>query len=424
MTDTVWDELTVVDAERLIIGIALHDPATTAEVRLEPGDFSDIRCATVWDTARDLHAHGRPTDPATILANLRGDIRGIDPIWVADIYGAAPQTVLADHYASIVTNAATHRRLNATATRIQQMVRDNVPAGEAVEMARAEIDACSQSTTTATGYMRDHLGDMLDALEEEPTFTPTPWADLNHLIGGWRPGALYVLGARPGAGKTLMSTQAAVDIASRGGAVALNNLEMSRQEVMFRVTSQVAGVHLGRILDRKLTPEDWDRITKHAAAIRDLPLSIDDNSYARPVDVKAHARTIARDGNLTAIVVDYLQLMKGPPGDKRPRHEIVSDISRDLKLLAKDMRVPVIALAQLNRNAAGAPPTLADLRESGALEQDSDVVLLLHVNPDDPTDLNVAVAKNRHGATGAFQLLRRGHLARVDDLAWQAGGAR
>ncbi|WP_454044395.1 replicative DNA helicase [Cellulosimicrobium sp. Marseille-Q8652] len=423
MSTTTWDELTVVDAERLIVGIALHDPATADEVRLEPGDFSDIRCATLWATARELHTQRRPTDPATILANLRGDIRGIDPVWVADLYGAAPVTTLADHYASIVTEAATHRRLGAVATRIRQMVTENVPAADAVEIARAEIDACSTNTTTATGYMRDHLGDMLDALEEEPTFTPTPWADLNHLIGGWRPGALYVIGARPGAGKTLMSTQAAVDIAAHGGTVALNNLEMSRQEVMFRVTAQVAGVHLGRILDRKLTTDDWEKITKHAATIRDLPLSIDDNSYARPVDIKAHARTIARDGNLTAIVVDYLQLMTGPPGDKRPRQEVVSDISRELKLLAKDMQVPVIALAQLNRNAAGAPPTLSDLRESGALEQDSDVVLLLHLNPDDPTDLNVAVAKNRHGATGAFQLLRRGHLARVDNAAW-AGGQR
>lgn len=420
MTTTEWDELTVVDAERLVVGIALRDPATTSEVRLEPADFSDVRCAAVWATTRDLHGQGRPTDPATVLANLRGDVRGIEPVWLADIWGAAPDPVTAEHYAGIVTEAATQRRLGAVATRIRQMVTENVPAADAVEIARAEIDACSTTTTTATGYVGDHLGDMLDALEEDPDFLPTPWADLNQLIGGWRPGAFYVIGARPGAGKTLLSTQAAVAIAGDGGDVCLNNLEMSRQEVMFRITSQVAGVHLGRILDRRLTPDDWEKITRHAQQIRDLRLSIDDNPHARPVDIKAHARTIARGGNLKAIVVDYIQLMKAAPGDKRSRQEVVSDFSREFKILAKELHVPVIALAQLNRESArGALPTMADLRESGALEQDGDVVMLLHLDPDDETGLNVHIAKNRHGPTGGFQLLRRGHLARVDNKAWE-----
>lgn len=426
-TITEWDQTTSTEAEHGLVGIALHDANVVDEVTIEPADFHDPRCEAVWTTIQHLRGQGGHVDPVTVHANLRTGIRGIDLLWLGELVINAPVAALADHYARLIVEAATLRRLAATATRIQQMVRDKVPGPDAIEMARAEIDACVRSVAT-TGFVADHFGDMLDALEEEPDLIPTPWADLNHIIGGWRPGALYVIGARPAAGKTMMSTQAAVEIARAaavgiartGGAVALSNLEMSRREVMFRITAQMAGVHLGRILDRKLTDDDWARITKCAPAISALPLSIDDNPRARPVDVKAHARTVARTGSLGAIIVDYIQLMSAAPGDKRPRQEVVAEFSRDLKILAKELHVPVLALAQLNRESArGAAPVVADLRESGSLEQDADVVLLLHIDPEDETELNVGVGKNRHGPTGTLKLVRRGHLARLDDLAWQ-----
>src|SRR5690606_4616560 len=168
---------------------------------------------------------------------------------------------------------------------------------------------------------------------------------------------------------TLMGLQLAVHMA-RKGYVAFSSLEMTKPELHQRVLAQVTGIELGRFLDRRLTKEDWTTILAHQDEVKALRLSIDDYSSARVTHVKSHARTVARRGPLAAIVVDYIGLMQTPPGDRRPRHEVVGDYSRQLKIMAKEMGVPVVVLAQLNRQGAGrtdSRPVLSDLRESGGL---------------------------------------------------------
>lgn len=401
--------------ERALVGIGLHHGAITGEVDVATGDFGDPRLGAVWGTLTRLHQAGSPTDPVTVSQQPFDGIRGIDAAVLADLYTEAPVQAAADHYARLVIEQAQRRRLAATATRIQQLVREQAPAADAIEIARAEIDACNRATA-GTEYVVDHIDDVIESLSRTPEFTPTPWVDLNHLIHGWMPGALYTIGARPGVGKSLLSTQAAVEL-SKAGHVAMNNLEMSRTEIIKRIYSQTASIKLDRLLFNKLETDDWDRVAKHKPTVQALNMSIDDRTDVRPVDIKSHARTVARKGPLKAVIVDYVQLMNAAPGDKRPRHEIVGEFSRQLKILAKELHVPVIMLAQLNRDAAGKPPVLSELRESGSLEQDSDVVLLLHVPEEDPTDMHVSVAKNRHGGTGTFTLVRRGHYARVDNAA-------
>jgi len=405
-------------AETAIIGIAMHEPTIVDDVALTEPDFQDARLGHLWDLMLRLRAESAPTDPATLVARLGTLAVRIEPAWIAELYGAAPVEALAEHYARIVAERATLRRLRKAAGTIVQLVDADTPAAELVEIARAEIDATSV-TTAHTGYVADDIDETIDALSEDPRITPTPWADLNHLLGGWRPGALYVVGARPGVGKSLIALGAAVGLAQHGH-VAFNSLEMGRREVHERLLASVGEVDLGRLSRRRLTEEDWSRIARHRAQIQALPLSIDDRTSVTTTDVKSHARTVSRRGHLAGVVVDYLQLMSTPRGDKRPRHEVVAEMSRALKVLAKDLEVPVIALSQLNRASEARSdrrPTLADLRESGALEQDSDVVLLLHVEENDPSTMHVAVAKNRQGATGAVQLTRRGHYARVDSQA-------
>lgn len=407
--------------EHALLGIALHKADVVDEVPITGADFHEPRGEAVWETIGRLHAEGKPADPMTVMASLPKDARGIDPVWLAELYGAAPVTATAEHYAGLVQEASTRRKLGLVAIKIQQAVEDGVPAAEAVQHARGWVDACQADTVGLTAYIGDHFADMLESLEKQPELTPTPWVDLNRIIGGWRPGALYIIGARPGVGKTIVSTQAAVALAGHGH-VAVNNLEMSRNEVMIRVTSQTTGVHLGRLLDRKMTGDDWAKVTHHAPALADLPLSIDDSGGATLAHIRAHARSVARKGNLAGVVVDYIGLMTPPPGQYRARHEVVGEFSRGLKLLAQELHVPVIALAQLNRNSANADaaPRMSELRESGSLEQDSDVVMLLHVESDgDGTEMGVNVAKNRHGPTGSLQLIRRGHLARVDNAEWR-----
>lgn len=405
--------------EHLLVGIVLNYASVLDDLEIDGADFADPRCEAVWGAARQLRGKGHPTDPATVAQALRGT-PGVDPSWLAACYGAAPSRALANHYARAVADSAVRRRLRMAATRITQMAESLEDAQEAVENARDEIEACTR-TITDTGYIADTIGSTIDALAEAPNYTPTPWADLNQLIAGWRPGCLYVIGARPGSGKTILGVQAAVELA-RHGHVALSSLEMSRQEIHQRILAQVAGVDLGRLINRRLNDADWARIAERAPEIADLPLSIDDRSSARPIDVRSHARSVARKGHLKAIVVDYVQLMSAPAGDRRSRQEVVAQFSRELKSLARGLNVPVLALAQLNRGPAtraDSTPVMSDLKESGALEQDADVVLLLDSPEKDPSLLNLVVAKNRHGATASIRLARRGHLARLDNYGWE-----
>lgn len=408
-------------AETALVGIAMHDAAAIDDAHLTPDDFRDVRLGALWSLMTTQRRGGAPTDPAT-LASMLGRLLPVrvEATMLADLYGDAPVTALGEHYARIVADKATLRRLDAAARRIAQLVQEDPDAAEAVEVARAEVDACTRSTASL-GLMAADLDVTLERLERPGEAIPTPWADLNHLIGGWRPGALYVIGARPGVGKTIVGVQAAVGLAAHGY-VALSSLEMSRHEVHERILAATARVPMSHMAARELTDGDWASIASHRAALADLRLSIDDRATATPTDVRSHARSLSRLGPLAGIVVDYLQLMGTPRGDRRPRHEVVAELSRSLKVLAKDQNTPVLALSQLNRASEARVdrrPTMADLRESGGLEQDADVVLLLHVEENDPSTLHVAVAKNRHGPTGGLRLTRRGEYARVDDQAWR-----
>jgi len=257
---------------------------------------------------------------------------------------------------------------------------------------------------------------------EAKLYTPTIWPSLNASIGGLKPGALYVVGARPGVGKSVVALNLAMGLATKG-TVAFSSLEMSRNELTLRGLASMAEVDVSRLTRGDLTVDDRERIA--AARPRfNRQVAIDDRPGVGPSQIRAFARSIQRGGNLAGIVIDYMQLMTLP--GKEPRHEKVSEMSRQLKILAKDLNVPVIALSQLNRGSeqrADKIPTLSDLRESGSIEQDADVVILLSRPEDKPADIIFDVAKNRHGRQGLVELVWRGNIARIDDYAWnQPGG--
>lgn len=414
------------DIERAIIGLAMHRRDVLDDV--DPGDFGDLRHEALFRLMRQMAHKGEATDALSMsTAYLRVDEaerRGIDGAYLFECVQASPQPALAESYVKMMADAATLRRLESAFTRGLQLVQSNQPPAEVAELIRGAIDTANRATAEANpiGHIIDRV---LDDLNKPSRALPSPWVDLNRKIGGWRPGALYVVGARPGVGKSIVALQAAIGLADHGW-VAFNTLEMADREVVIRAIAQLAEVPLGRMdgkseIAEPMTKRDWDKIARIRGRFDSMCLSIDDRSSVTLTDIRSHARSLARRGPLSAIVVDYMQLMDPPRGDRRPRHEVVAELSRGLKKLAKEMDCPVIALSQLNRAGEGRQdkrPILADLRESGAVEQDADVVLLLHVGDEDASDIDILVAKNRHGVTGPVRLTRSGEFARIDPHHW------
>ncbi|RHA38705.1 replicative DNA helicase [Cellulomonas rhizosphaerae] len=414
------------EAEKHILGSLLNRPALVSDVVeiVQPADMYAPRHEVIYRSIITMDARGLAIDPLTVGEYLTGTgelAAAGGALYLADLYATPPATSNAPYYARIVAEHATRRRLHAAGTRIVQLSASGEgDVAEIVEQSRAEVDAVSATAAATVTYVGDTIDDTLDALEQPSPATPTPWTDLNDIIGGWRPGALYVVGARPGIGKTIVGIEAAIGLAERGH-VAFSSLEMPRDELMHRILAHQALVPINRMDSRTLTDDDWRKIAGVRAAIGAMTVAIDDRGAVTTTDVRAHARTVSRRGPLVAVIVDYLQLMASPRGERRPRHEVVADYSRQLKLLAKELACPVIALSQLNRaseNRQDKRPSLADLRESGAVEQDADVVLLLHEHEEDDTAIDVLIAKNRHGARGSVELTRRGWFSRMDTAQW------
>ena len=419
--------------ERAVIGLALTgDPRVALDLdRVRPGHFADPRHGAVWGLIRAQEDAGRPTDAVTVAASLpripAGERVGIDDAYLLDCLHAAPSPapVLAASYADRLIQAAGHRSLSTALIRARQIL-DAVPDPvEADAQIRAALDEAAPDAQAVGQLIGEGIDATINGIEQPGRLAPTPWAGINDRIGGWRPGALHVVGARPGAGKTILGLQAAYALAHHGP-VAVSSLEMPRREVHTRLLAHAAQVPLGH-LNGQGRPDgaEWDRIARAAGVLRNLPVSIDDRPDVTVWDVASHARLLARRGPLAGVVVDYMQLMSTPRGERRPRHEVVAEQSRRLKVLAGTLDCPVIALSQLNRASQGRAdlrPSLADLRESGAIEQDADVVLLLHVPLEggvpDQGRLDVLVAKNRHGTTGPVRLRRDGATATLDDLTW------
>ena len=405
------------DPEKSLLAEILNRPKSLRDVEgLEAADFAQPRYGALWDLMQWMDGNRIAPDLLAVADNLhRIDLPGVDAAWLAEVAtssaGWQPTGVLG----RLIQERATMRRLEQTGMRLVQLAQAGGDPQEIQEIARTEVDAASRAVASVT-LVGEEIDETLESWESAaPPSIPTPWGDLNEFLGGWRPGALYVIGARPAVGKSLMGLQAAVGLADHG-LCAFHSLEMPRQEVHTRLVSQISGVPQARIDRRELHDADWQRIVTARARIESMRLAIDDRGSVRLVDIRSHARSLARKGPLSGIVVDYLQLMSPTRGDKRPRHEQVGEWSRGLKLLAKELEVPVIALAQLNRDAANptAVPTMAHLKASGDIEQDADVVMLLHTTDEHPEDLDVIVDKNRHGQRGKVRLVRRGHISRVD----------
>jgi len=413
-----------VDAERSTLGSMMLSAEVIQDVTdLVTGpDFYRPAHETIFRTILDLHARHEPVDVVTVSDALSrdGDVERVGGVgYLHELAQACPTPSAGGYYAGIVAKQAVRRRLVTAAHKIGQLAHQPGDESELVEFARKEVDATSKATTHTVQSFGETIDAMLGQLDEKPNYIPTPWASLNEIIGGLRPGGLYVVGARPSVGKSVIALQLAKAMTAHGS-VAFSSLEMSESDVQMRAVSADLRIDLRRLIERDLTVEDWEKIRRRRAAWENVPLFVDDNSGLTITDIKRFARSVNRRKPLAGLVVDYLQLMAQPPGDKRPRHEFVSDMSRQLKILAMDMRIPIVALSQLNRGSTQREdkmPTIADLRESGSIEQDADVVILLHreIMGEKRGDLAMLVAKNRNGATNVAHLSFWGHYSMALD---------
>jgi replicative DNA helicase len=316
------------------------------------------------------------------------------------------------HWAGIVRDHHTRRRLIQIG---QDIARDGWEPQDSLQAAleRAETAVYELTTQTEQGELRHVSSTLAHTFEQlarpggEITGTPTGLTDLDAITAGLQPGNLVVVAARPGQGKSALALQAALHNAvTRNATTALFTLEMSAEEINQRSLAVLSHVPLMRIR-RRLGLTDTNRHDLHQAGerLQQAPLYLDDTVAARTVDIRARARRLkARQPDLALIVVDYLQLMIHDGTGRENREQQVAQISRGLKLLARELDVPVIALAQLNRNVEHrgpeARPMLADLRDSGAVEQDADVVIFIHRRKDDEHTADLIVAKHRNGPTG------------------------
>ena len=401
-------ELSVIGSILLTNGKALDD------LTLTPDDFLHPSNEIIYKAMLEMKHNSNPIDVITVGAKLPKLAS-----YLHDAVTATPTPASVDFYASKVVEESTRRRLSAAASIISESAKYSDLA-EVMGNAKKSIDGIiERNIAVKPSYVDDELIPYLDELDKPRNFPLTPWGQLNDIIGGLRPGALYIIGARPGVGKTIVGLQLAWHL-SKSGAVSFHSLEMGKTELYNRIIAMEASVYLGNIEKGTLRDHEWQKI---AQTIRQTKheLAIHDKSGQTIQQIRALANSVKSQGHLTAIVVDYLGLIQDTEKGRK-RYEMITDISIGLKNLARDLEVPVIALAQLNRGPEqrkNSEPDMADLRDSGGIEQDADVVILLHreqLEGDkdwEKSQMILNVAKNRHGTINKAWLKFEGHHARV-----------
>lgn len=429
-----------VQAERALLGSILNAPDAlgTAIAAVNVNSFIEPRHAKLFDLMVRWDAQARPVDPISIANGiLSEDLNLIGGIAYLHELTQVPAThINTAKYSALVAEQCRLRRLAAAGNEITLAARRAGEGGSAAALAAASAildDLLLEAQQQDTSLLSEAVEPALTEIEELAAFrhagkllgVPTGFHELDQLLGGLRAGQLIVLAARPAVGKSTL----AMDIIRHASIVQripslLFSLEMSQQELVYRIMSAEFRVKLRSIRQGEMNEEDWGKVAARLERLMDAPIWINDKTDITMPEIRAAARHQAARAGVGLIVVDYLQLMSSGTGkryDSRERE--VADISRSLKVLAKDLKVPVIAVAQLNRGSesrADKTPVASDLRESGALEQDSDVVLLLH-SPDQsaagsisdrPGETDVIVAKNRAGATGRVTVVAQHEYSR------------
>jgi replicative DNA helicase len=427
-------------AEQAVLGGMMFDRDTIGDVctALQPRDYYRPAHETIHAAIIRLFSRGEPTEAPAVTAELTrtGDLARAGGIpYVHACVDTARNVGTPAYYAAIVHEQAVLRRLVQAGQKIAAMgAAGEGDVAEIVDAAQSELftvadQRAEEDMLPLADTMEAHL-DLIESRKDQAgklVGVPTGFADLDALTGGLRPGQMIVVAARPAMGKSTL----ALDFA-RSAAIHHNlptvifSLEMDRSEIQDRLLSAEARVLLTRVRSGNLDDDDWARIARRIPDITAAPLFIDASSNLTGMDIRTKARRLAQKHKLGLVVVDYLQLMTSGAGKAENRQLEVSDISRGLKTLAKELGVPVVALSQLNRGPEQRQdkiPVVSDLRESGSIEQDADMVMMIHredmYEKESPRagEADIMLVKHRNGPTANVTVAFQGHYSRFVDMA-------
>ena len=429
-----------VGAEQSVLGGMLLSKDAIADCveQLKGTDFYRPAHELIYDAILDLYGRGEPADAITVSDELtkRGDLTRIGgQAYLHQLIASVPTAANAGYYAQIVAERAVLRRLVEAGTRIVQLgyAQGGGDVEDIVNAAQAEVYSVADKRGGEDYHM---LGEVIEATVDEievasgrsgeMTGVPTGFTDLDSLTNGLHPGQMIVIAARPAMGKSTIGLDIVRSAAIKHKmAAVVFSLEMSRTEITMRLLSAEAGIQLQHMRKGTMREEDWTRLASTMGKVSDAPLFIDDSPNMSLMEIRAKCRRLKQRHNLKLVVIDYLQLMSS---GKRveSRQQEVSEFSRALKLLAKELEVPVIAISQLNRGPeqrTDKKPAMSDLRESGSIEQDADMVILLHreaaYEKDSPREgeADLIVAKHRNGPTDTIVVAFQGHFSRFTNMA-------
>jgi replicative DNA helicase len=407
--------------------VSLLTTLTTRHLRDEalaqvaPDDFSDGNLAGLWRTAQQMNSDGKTINRRSLAA--AADTHGEHAERVlARFTGVVPNPADFPHALAEVKRCGALRQIVLATIRVQQRVMAAEDESEALSAAHDELAKLDQGK----GHQAKHshsFRDLLSKLDEElrnpetHRVFPTPWAEMNdRMAGGLHPGRMYVIGARPGEGKSIAAHQVAEHAAESGHPAIVFSVEMGGVEVAGRMVANGATIEMGELSRRRLSEHGWRKFHEYRDLAQDFPLTINDRPDLNLGYIAATCRAVKRQGGLDVVVIDYLQLLKSERNV--PREQQVAHVSRSLKQLSRELEIAVVVPAQLNRNSvARGKAMLSDLRESGGIESDADLVALLAREMSDkgePTGyLNINLAKNRFGPICEFDLAWRPHYSRI-----------
>ncbi|MBR0465252.1 replicative DNA helicase [Candidatus Saccharibacteria bacterium] len=431
-----------IGAEKSLLGAILISDAVMPEVLtiLKPRDFYEQRHATIFEAMTNLYDQHKPIDLLTLTSELKSKKKlkevGGAP-YLTELSSFVPAASHAKAYAEIVERNSVRRRLIKAGTEIaNKAYADDAEVDNLIGAAEKDLFEVSDKIVKSDYVAMDELlADAFDRIEElhknkgALRGLKTGFRDIDKKTAGLQKGDLIIVGARPAMGKTTFAQNLAYNIASiNKKGVLFFSMEMAANEIIDRMISDVSGVNNWNIRTGNLTDEEFQKIGDALSEMDEIPIYIDDTSSMTIMELRNKARRAVHDHDIGIIIVDYLQLIAGDSTYKGNRVMEVTEISRGLKILARELEIPVVALAQLSRSVTGREdprPVLSDLRESGSIEQDADLVMFLHrpdyykQNDDDYEETHITellIAKHRHGAVGKVELYFHPELLRFMSL--------